>query len=274
MREVIARTVVEFLSDVFLKEGFPEFLVTEIVTQFVSSEVEKYLHTCGITHLKSSLFHPQTNGLVERMNRVLGECIRWALSKKCVVSNSVRSMLWFYRTTPYSTTGVLPFELLRGRRASTTVCPAWMSKWIKGTQLSDESVGWQVKLTQDKQKLYFDSKKSVKEVEIGSGDFVRIKKPVHVKKGFPKFSPPIRVTDVRGNSVKLINGQWWNKSLLVKNSAFNDSPRCETDERNVDCAGKPALRLRSRCDMNLDCEGQPALRRSTRDRSIPRRYRD
>lgn len=96
VREVIARTVVEFLSDVFLKEGFPEFLVTENVTQFVSSEVEKYLHTCGITHLKSSLFHPQTNGLVERMNRVLGECIRWALSNKCVVSNSVRSMLWFY----------------------------------------------------------------------------------------------------------------------------------------------------------------------------------
>lgn len=91
-----------------------------------------------------------------------------------------------------------------------------MSKWIKGTQLSDESVGRQVKLTQDNQKLYFDSKKSVKEVAIGSGDFVRIKKPVHVKKGFPKFSPPIRVTDVRGNSVKLINGQWWNKSLSEK----------------------------------------------------------
>lgn len=141
MREVSSRTVVEFLNDVFLKEGFPEFLVTDSGSQFVASEVENFLHTCGIKHLKSSLYHPQTNDLVERMNRVLGECIQWALSNKCVVANSVRSMLWFYHTTPHSTTGVSPFELLHGRRAATAFCLGWMSKWIKGKQWTGECQG-------------------------------------------------------------------------------------------------------------------------------------
>lgn len=85
-------------------------------------------------------------------------------------------------------------------------CLAWMSKWIKGTQWSDENVRKQVELTQVKQKLYFDSRKCVKNVGINVGDCVRIKKPVHVEKGSSKFSPPIRVTEVKGNTVRLTNG--------------------------------------------------------------------
>lgn len=257
VREITSKSVVEFLKYIFLKEGFPEYLVTDKGPQFVATEVEDFLVTSGIKHLKSSLFHPQTNGLVERMNRVLGECIQWALANKCLVADSVRSMLWFYRTTPHSTTGVSPFELLRRRIASTTFSSSWMNKWVKSGRWSDACVRRCMCLTQEKQKLYFDSKKNVKEFELIFGDFVRVKKPVHVKKGGPKFGSPIKVVEVRRDSVKLVNDQWWNKCFLVKSGVV----------------GAPSGGCNLSGHGSSSCDGPTVLRRSSGTRNIPARYR-
>ena len=57
------------LMDVFGREGLPEFLVTDIGVQLTSHTMGEFLKENGISHLIASLYHPQTNGLVERMNR-------------------------------------------------------------------------------------------------------------------------------------------------------------------------------------------------------------
>lgn len=93
---------------------------------------------------------------------MIGDCIRWAISHK-VIPVAVRTMLWFYRTTPHSFTGVSPFELLKGRKACSEFRPAWMSKWFKhrvSAQKLDEMVRNKVVNTQTKQKAFFDSRKA------------------------------------------------------------------------------------------------------------------
>ena len=49
----------------------PEFLVTDNGVQLTSHKMKEFLKGNGITHLHASLYHPQTNGLVERMNRTV-----------------------------------------------------------------------------------------------------------------------------------------------------------------------------------------------------------
>lgn len=164
------------MKDLFLREGFPSTVISDNGVQFVSQGFESFLVQSGIEHSKSALYYPQTNGLVERMNRVLNNCVQWALAGKCNVQNAVRSMLWFYRTTPHSSTKVSPYELLRGRKPCSKVCPGWMSRWVKLDSIHDmdEFVRHNVSRAQSRQKLHFDSRKSYFAQPFVVGDDVRI----------------------------------------------------------------------------------------------------
>ena len=70
--DVMSATVIAFLSDVFSSEDNPLELVTDNGPSFVSAEFEAFLAAQDITHCCSSIYYPQSNGEVERWNRVLG----------------------------------------------------------------------------------------------------------------------------------------------------------------------------------------------------------
>lgn len=47
---------------------------------------------------------------------------------------------------------------------------------------------------------------------------MRIKVPVHCKKGNLTFTEPLVVDRVRGNAVRVNNKHWWNVSKIVRNT--------------------------------------------------------
>lgn len=106
--------VINELRPLFAQFGLPETIVTDNGTCFVSVEFEKFLANNGIKHLKSAPYHPQSNGLAERAVQIVKKGL------KKVTSGSPRSrlakMLYAYRLTPQTTTGLSPAELLLGRR--------------------------------------------------------------------------------------------------------------------------------------------------------------
>ena len=117
--EVTTDKMIQFLDNVFAREGLPEFLVTDNGVQLTSHKMKEFLKGNGITHLLASLYHPQTNGLVEIMNRTVKEGIqRGKLEGKSPVL-ATRERLSAYHTTPNTTTGKTPFQLMRGRCART-----------------------------------------------------------------------------------------------------------------------------------------------------------
>ena len=82
----------------------------------MSVKMEDFLAGAGITHTRCSLYHPQSNGLVERMNRLLMACVRGAAVSGTSVVDAVRAMLWAHRNTPNADTQLTPFMVLRGRK--------------------------------------------------------------------------------------------------------------------------------------------------------------
>ncbi len=64
------------LDSIFAREGLPNEIVSNNGTQFVSAEFESYLSKRGIKHIRTSLYHPQANGLIERFNRVLKQTLQ------------------------------------------------------------------------------------------------------------------------------------------------------------------------------------------------------
>ena len=107
-------TVIQLSRILFSQFGLPEVLVSDNGSCFVSEEFETFLLNNGIKHITSAPYHPATNGLAERAVQI----VKKGLKKETVgtMEERLAKVLMAYRTTPQSTTGVTPAELLQGRR--------------------------------------------------------------------------------------------------------------------------------------------------------------
>ena len=66
--------------------------------------------------LRTSPYHPQTDGLVERFNQTLKEMLRKTASEEGKAWHKLLPYVLFaYREVPQESTGFSPFELVYGR---------------------------------------------------------------------------------------------------------------------------------------------------------------
>ena len=64
-----------FVHDIVLRHGAPAVLITDrgaVFTAELLQQVAKLTHT---NHRKTTAYHPQTNGLTERLNRTLADML-------------------------------------------------------------------------------------------------------------------------------------------------------------------------------------------------------
>lgn len=59
------------LIDAFSTFGFPNEILSDQGTEFVSQIMEVFLKECNVRHIKASVYHPETNGSLERFCRCL-----------------------------------------------------------------------------------------------------------------------------------------------------------------------------------------------------------
>lgn len=90
------------------------YLTTDNGPQFTSAEFQAFLKTNGIRHIRSSPYHPATNGLAERAVQSFKEHLK--RFRNGSLAEKLTKFLSWYRLSPHSTTGVPPAELLFGRR--------------------------------------------------------------------------------------------------------------------------------------------------------------
>lgn len=112
-------TTIECLRTSFSNHGLPELLVSDNGTCFTSTEFKDFLSKNGIRHVTSAPYHAASNGLAERavqtFKRMMKKCPEGTLTAK------VARVLFSYRVTPHTTTGLSPAELLLGRKLRCTL---------------------------------------------------------------------------------------------------------------------------------------------------------
>ena len=75
-----------------------------------------------VKHRLISPYRPQTNGMIERFNRTLGECIAKLINDNDKEWDEyISSVLFAYRTMKHKSTGYSPFYLMYGRQAKLPV---------------------------------------------------------------------------------------------------------------------------------------------------------
>ena len=112
--KTIARVSVE---EIVLKFGILQVLLADQGSNFLSELFTNVCKLLKIKKLKSTAFRPQTNGALEHTHRVLVEYLRcYILEDQSDWDRWLPYATFVFNTTPHSSTGFTPHELLFGRK--------------------------------------------------------------------------------------------------------------------------------------------------------------
>lgn len=105
------------LVQLFSRVGVPNEIVTDQYTNFLSLLLKQVYSLLGIKGIKTTPYHPQTDGLVEHFNRTLKTMLHRFISQSGKDWDEwLPYLLFAYREVPQASTGFSPFELLFGRQ--------------------------------------------------------------------------------------------------------------------------------------------------------------
>ena len=106
--------VIEQLRTLFSQFGIPEVIVSDNGPCFASAEYASFLSSNGVKRILVAPYHPASNGLAERAVQIVKRGLKKVIDGSW--QSRIARVLFAYRITPQSTTGVSPSELLFGRQ--------------------------------------------------------------------------------------------------------------------------------------------------------------
>lgn len=109
---VTSSSVIEFLTSLFCRFGLVESITTDNGVQFVYAEFQEFLKSLRIRHCRCALIAPQSNGAVERLNRVIEDGLKAAIAEGKPFMTAVRQVLTACRMTPHGTTNLCPTDMM------------------------------------------------------------------------------------------------------------------------------------------------------------------
>jgi len=115
IKQHTAPEVANALTQIFSHFGFSEEILSDQGTEFMSELMQHFLFQFGITQVRSSPYHPETNGSFERFHRTLKSMIRSMVNDfNDSWTECLPWTLFAYREIPVETLGFSPFELIHG----------------------------------------------------------------------------------------------------------------------------------------------------------------
>ena len=120
-----AETVAKFLfEDIISRHGVPKEILSDRGTHFNNALVNELCDRYQTKHRLTSSYRPQTNGMVERFNRTIGESLAKLVmdkDKEKQWDDYIHAVLLAYRTKKHETTGFTPLYLVNVRQATLPV---------------------------------------------------------------------------------------------------------------------------------------------------------
>ncbi|UYV64450.1 hypothetical protein LAZ67_3000767, partial [Cordylochernes scorpioides] len=204
-----AKEAAKFLmEDVVLKHGAPREIITDRGRVFQSKLIAELTNQCSSIHRFTTAYHPQTNGLTERLNKTLANMIAMYVSVEQKDWDVILPYVTFaYNTAKQDTTGFTPFELIHGREAETTVDTLFPNPHEDLQEDYSQRIASRVEETrqlarletlkaQEKDKARYDSKHEAMDYDVGDlvWIFIPIRKVGLSEKLMKRYFGPYRVT--------------------------------------------------------------------------------
>lgn len=207
-----AKIIVEEVCLIF---NFPKIIISDNGPCFVSEVFKQMAKLLDIKYIRTTPYHPQSNGSIERYHRTLGQYLRAYVQKN--QSNWHKYLPFFvfsYNTTVHSTTGFAPHTLVFGfdlkipiktqtTRQSYDYESYYHELWgqLKEAQSRAKELIQERKIENKKR---YDKKINKQTLELKRNDLVLVLNEVKKHKFDNKFTGPYRVEEIVSPAVTKI----------------------------------------------------------------------
>ena len=114
VRSIDAETTADHLIQFMLRHGFPKEILSDRGGNFMSKLMEEILKRLGIKHIKSSPYHPQSNGILERWHATVKAMLRKSGRGKKNWDRTIPLLLFASREAIHDSTGFVYGRPVRG----------------------------------------------------------------------------------------------------------------------------------------------------------------
>ena len=162
----------KLVNEFFCRFSLPERLHSDQGRNFESAVVSEVCKLLGIAKSRTTPYHPQSDGLVERFNRTLLDMLAKSVRDRPFEwEDHIRHLCLAYNTSVHPTTGYSPFFLMFGRQVrmpvdlmygTPTASPVAVPEYVSNLRTSLTSAYERVRATMgtklDRQKEFYDEK--------------------------------------------------------------------------------------------------------------------
>ena len=176
-------------GDFVLRFGFPSQILHDQGREFENNLFAELEKLSGVHKLRTTPYHPQTNGTVERMNQTVLSMLRTLPeNNKSRWPESLDKLIYAYNCTTHDTTGFEPYYLLFGRRPKLPIDlmlgeddgelvshEEYAKRWEKQMREAYRIVAEKsaARKTKDTERRKSDSKKLLQELHVGDRVLVK-----------------------------------------------------------------------------------------------------
>ncbi len=169
-----AKTVADRLfNDFALKFGFPSRIHHDQGGEFENQLLTQLKKYSGVAGSRTTPYHPQGNGQVERFNRTLLQMLKTLTERqKANWKDALNKLIFAYNCTRCNVTGFSPFQLLFGRSPKLPIdalfglnsdnnsqsYSEYMERWTKGMQEACEIAREQANKCAERNKRNYDQR--------------------------------------------------------------------------------------------------------------------
>lgn len=115
LTNISSKTIINQLNSYFSKFGIAKIVLTDNGSCFCSKEFEEFLKSLNIEHRKSSIYYPQSNGLIERVHLSMKNSITSLSEQVFEWSDRLMFFKLHYNASKHAVTQFSPAEIFFGR---------------------------------------------------------------------------------------------------------------------------------------------------------------
>lgn len=201
-----------------LRYGCFDTVKTDRGTEFVNELFNRICTLMKIKHVTSTAYHHETLGSIERNHKVLNEYMR-SFTEQYNWDEWIPYYTFAYNTTPHSSTGFSPFELVYGRLASMTTEPMSNDKFYNyedyitelKIKLKHAHEMANRKLLENKIKQKAVKDKNINDIQIKIGDKVFLRKE-NARKSENQYMGPFKVINTQDVNITILKD---NKPMTI-----------------------------------------------------------
>jgi hypothetical protein len=156
-----------YLDQIVRFHGIPKTIISDRGAQFIARFWEQFQQTLGTKLIRSSAYHPQTDGQTERINQILEDILQACVIQYDKHWDKFLALAEFpYNNSYHSSIKMAPFEALYGRQCRTPL--SWSQtgeREIFGPDLVNKAeekvkiIQNNLKAAQSRQKSYADKRR-------------------------------------------------------------------------------------------------------------------